>query len=1204
VGIGASAGSLEALDRFFDEMPADSGMIVVVVQHLERSHPSVLAELLGKHTQMPVQQAEDGVRAQPDHVYIIPPNAVLTLERGLLRVARPAETGLRTPIDTFLRSLAQDQGENAVGIILSGAGTDGTAGLRAIKVDGGLTLAQAPETAKYDSMPQSAIQAGLVDFTLPVEEMPARLQAYAARLAGDRRRGNEAADAQVTAILPAICEILQRQTGHDFSQYKRGTLLRRIRRRMQIQQTASAPDYVAYLERNAAEVELLHRDLLIGVTHFFRDPEVFAALAGEVIPAIFESDVPSAAVRIWVPGCSSGEEAYSIAILVREHASRFDSKRPIQIFATDIDTEQLAAARLGSYSDEIREHVSPERLERFFTREGASYQVARELREVCTFSEHSLIKDPPFSSLDLISCRNMLIYLAAELQKKLVPLFHFALRPGGYLLLGPSESLAAYPELFVTENRKHRLFRRNDSAVRPRVEFPLSGRTGRPVAQPSPPPQSAAPTSPHLFSQAFERMVLEEYAPPCAVINDRGDILYVAGRTGRYLQGPVGVPTNNLLDLAQGTLRIELRNALTKAVKNQRKVVRENVSVEVDGRPHLLRLTVRPVPGLPKAAGLFAVVLEVTGSAEEPDAEEVALGSSEQPIVEQLENELRTTRADLQSAMEDIESSNEELKSANEELTSTNEELQSANEELQTSKEEMQSANDELHTKVQELDAANSDLQHHYLGTQIATIFVDRALRITRFTPAATRLFNVLEGDVGRPIRDLAPRFVEEDLLPDLQTVMRTETAIERRVHRADAAFLVRMLPYRTVEKAVTGAGITFVDITDLDRTQGELRKAIGDLREADRNKDQFLAMLSHELRNPLAPIRNSLYILDRASPGGEQAKRAHEIINRQVGHMTRLIDDLLDVTRIGRGKFHLQQESVDLRELVLRTVEDHRPAFVANGVELEVAVGDEAAQVHGDRTRLVQALGNVLNNAAKFTPSHGRARITLERDVPADQAIIRVRDNGAGIAADMLPRVFEPFVQGDSGLDRTRGGLGLGLALVKGVVEMHGGTVAAHSEGPGTGAEFTIRLPFGEGAPAAEAADAKMPSRSPRRVLVIEDNVDAANTLREALEVGAHEIEVAYDGPEGLLKAHEFNPEVVLCDIGLPGMDGYAVARAFRADEALRATYLVALTGYALPQDAARAKEAGFDQHLAKPCSVEELEQVLALAPPAGEVR
>jgi two-component system CheB/CheR fusion protein len=428
----------------------------------------------------------------------------------------------------------------------------------------------------------------------------------------------------------------------------------------------------------------------------------------------------------------------------------------------------------------------------------------------------------------------------------------------------------------------------------------------------------------------------------------------------------------------------------------------------------------------------------------------------------------------------------------------------------------------------------------------------------------------------------------------------------------------VRILPYLSGEtRTVTGAGVTFVNISDLARAElditeykrmeQELRKAIGALQEEDRNKNQFIAMLSHELRNPLAPIRNSLHILARAPPGGEQAKRAHTVIDRQVSHMTRLIDDLLDVTRIARGKITLQRESVELRELVLRTVEDHRSAFVAHGVELELAVGDETSQIHGDRTRLVQALGNLLDNAAKFTPSHGRTRIALERDERVGQAIISVRDTGPGIAADVLLRLFEPFVQADSSLARTRGGLGLGLGVARGLVELHGGTLTAQSEGLGAGAEFTIRLPLALdlAVSAPVPAAAKMASASPRRVLVIEDNIDAAESLCELLlELGEHEVEVAFNGPEGLAKAREFEPEIVFCDIGLPEMDGYAVAEAFRADEGLRATYLVALTGYALPQDAASAKAAGFDQHMPKPTSVEKLEQILATAPAAGNGR
>ncbi len=1331
VGIGASAGALEALERFFAHVPHESGLAFVVVQHLERHHPSVLAELLGKHTQMPVEQAEEGTRARPNHVYVIPPNSVLTLERGVLRIARPAETGLRAPVDAFFRSLARDQGETAAGIILSGTGTDGTSGLRAIKEHGGLTLAQAPETARYESMPESAIAAGLVDAVLPVEEMPARLLAYARHLGEIQRGEAEHLDAEIAARLHAICAILLRHTGHDFSRYKEGTLVRRIGRRVRIQDAASVGDYTQRLERDAGEAESLVRDLSIGVTHFFRDAEIFEALAKTCLPAILDGGDPSTPVRIWVPGCASGEEAYSIAILAREHLARRQTTRTVQIFATDIDSELVATARHGRYSGEIRQHVSAERLESFFAQEKGSqettFQVVKELRDMCTFSVHSLIKDPPFSSLDLISCRNVFIYLGADLQKKLVPLFHFALRSGGYLLLGPSEDLAAHDELFARVDRQHRLFRRKDAAVRP-PELPLVGRLvsrGTPhVLSPKPEPL----VQPPMLSQSLERMIREDYAPPCVVVNERGDVLYLAGKTSRYLQAREGAPTNNILDQARTGLRLELRTALGTAVKTRRAVVRRDVpveAIEAGGEVRHVCLTVRPLPGLPTDAGLFAVVLQETEAASDlegaVDVEGAPEPEREQLIIEQLEDELRTTRADLQSSAEELETSNEELKSANEELISANEELQSTNEELQSSREELQTVNDELREKVQALDVAQSDLQSHYASSKIATIFLDRGLRITRFTPAAMALFRLIEGDVGRPIGDLALRVRHEGLLADAQAVLRTEQSVERHVRAAEGEqwFLVRVLPHRAQGGAVAGVGLTFVDVTGLmrseeaerrygqllmlspdavfvwrlddgietwnrgaqelygfsleeargrvprellhtvlprpfseieaalrehgrwegdlvhqakdgrsitasaklqvvrgddevervletnrditarKRTEEDLRESQAVLQEADRRKNEFLAVLSHELRNPLAPIRNSLYILDRAAPGGEQAKRAKLVIDRQVGQLARLVDDILDVTRITRGKVLLQRSRVELADLLRRTAEDHRSVFVASGLKLEVRVDTGPIWLNGDPVRLAQAVGNLLQNAAKFTARGGHVLLALGEDVPRRTAVIRVHDDGMGITPDVLQQIFQPFQQADRTLDRSRGGLGLGLALVKGLVELHGGEVSGHSEGTGKGAEFTIRLPLEETAHAAQTVAVETPVRVPRRVLVIEDNVDAANSLREALELGEHTVGVAYDGPEGLEKARELQPEVVLCDIGLPGMDGYEVARAFRADAKLCSVRLVALTGYALPEDLAKAKEAGFDEHLAKPPSIEALEEVMASTSP-----
>lgn len=1318
VGIGASAGALETLQRFFSLVPTDGGIVYIVVQHLERHHPSVLADILGKHTKMPVQQAENETRAEANHVYIIPPNAELTLQRGVLHVERSAAQGLRTPIDTFLRSLARDQGELAIGIIFSGAGSDGTAGLRVIKENGGLTLAQAPETAKYDSMPQNAIAAGLVDFALPVEEMPARIMSHAGRVADDQAATQAEWDDQVLAHLGAINEILRRQTGHDFSEYKQGTLLRRLRRRIQLQQAPSVIEYIEYLKQNPVEVEQLHRDMLIGVTHFFRDAEIFELLATSVIPAIVERR-RNTQIRIWVPGCASGEEAYSIAILVRERLTGIDPGPLVHIFATDIDNELLTLARLGRYSDKIAEHVSAERLQRYFTHDTTGYQVTKTLREMCTFSEHSLIRDPPFSSLDLISCRNVLIYLGPDLQKKLVPLFHYALRPGGFLLLGPSESLSAYAELFTTLDKKSRLFLRNDAIVRPPLEFPFGGRY-MPRQLPPRLEQEVEPVTPQMFSRAFERMILEEYAPPAAVTNEQGDILYLAGRAGRYLQVAAGAPSNNIFDLAQGILRVELRSALMKAVSSKRRVVRNDLVTEIDGVSERLRLTARPLPGIEQASGLYAIVLQTMGA--DLDNEIEAIPSSDRPIIEELENELRTTRANLQSAMQDLESSNEELKSANEELISTNEELQSSNEELQTSKEELQAANDELRTKVLELDAANSDLQYHFAGTNIITIFLDRSLRIVRCTPAASQLFNVLESDIGRPFRDLAPRFVEEDVLENIASVLRTETGVERQVHRRDdlAWFLVRILPYRSQEKAVTGVGVTFVDISHIRRAQeaerrygrllllspeaisvwrvgegtetwsvgaeqlygftseetkgkdprellqevfpcpwAQIEKALHDtgrwdgevesrtkagrhvtvlarlafmrdedgverilqsdrditdrriadaererliltLREAEHRKNDFLAMLSHELRNPLAPIRNSLFVLDRAATGGEQAQRAKAIIERQVTQLSRLVDDLLDVTRISRGKLQVQRSRLEVVDLVRRTVEDHRSMIADAGLHLDLGTTPQPMWINGDAARLSQAIGNLLSNAIKFTHRGGHVFVQLEQDTGRNLALIRIRDDGAGIDPSVLPHLFEPFAQGEHTLDRSRGGLGLGLALAKGLVEQHGGELHGTSDGPGKGAEFTICLPLADPFPPAIAPTTGSSTQiERRRVLVIEDNVDAAESLRTALEFDEHEVEVAHTGTEGLKKIRAFRPDVVLCDIGLPELDGYGVARAVRADPELRDVPLVALTGYALPEDLAKARKAGFDRHVAKPPTMELLAEILRATKP-----
>jgi two-component system CheB/CheR fusion protein len=1339
VGIGASAGGLEAFQELFRHMPADTGYAFVLIQHLSPRHETLIPELLSSPTSMPVRQVTEETVVEPNHLYVMAPDVTLTIDDCVLYVTKTSRVrGRPAPPDQFFRSLAEDLEDEAVAIILSGTGTDGALGLKTVKERGGLTLVQAPETAHYDSMPRSALLTGAVDHVVPVEEMPGKLAEHLVRLRARQGGDPERLREEVSAYLGKICAVLRRETGHDFRRYKQSTLVRRVRRRMNEARSASVYAYVEFLSNDPKEVEQLFRDLLIKVTHFFRDPEAFDLLAAKVIPRLFEGKDADGFVRVWVPGCATGEEVYSLAILLREHVARLEAPPQVQLFATDIDPQALEAARQALYPEAIAGQVSPERLERFFVKHGNMYQVSREIRDMCLFSLHNLIADPPFSRLDLVSCRNLLIYLESELQKKVIALFHYALRPGGYLFLGPSEMVAGQPDLFRTIEKKHRVFQSRDTVARPPFSFPLGerGRLGiRPVDEPH---RRPAPRQQEV-ARTFETVLLENYAPACVVANEWGDIVYFSPRTGRYLEPPPGAPSVNVIDMARKGLRLDVRTALHKAASSRVAVVHENVAFEVDGQPHRVNVVVRPMPELGEEPGLFMVVFQeifheigagTDGAADggedggHPGAEAGAAGAIalDGPIVRRLEAELRSTRDHLQATLEELESSNEELVSSNEELLSMNEELQSANEELQTSKEELQSVNEELETvnselkkKVDELDRANSDLQNLFQSTRIATVFIDRELRIKKFTPAAVEVFRLIDGDIGRPVTDVAPRFSHGGLLGDIQQVMRTLSTREQQVFVEDgpAWYLLRILPYRTVEDVIDGVVLTFLDITELkgaeqvreklaaivdssqdgiigktldrivtswnigaqkmygysalemvgrpidllvpperhdelvsvfetlrqgikvepfetvrvckdgrrldislsfspirdadgrltgasgiDRDISDRKRAEAALREEARRKDEFLAMLGHELRNPLAPIRNCLHVLRSPGASAEQKEKAHRTIERQVVHLTRLVDDLLDISRISRGKILLRKERLDLVETVRATLEDQRPELEAAGLVLTLDLPPSSVWVDGDSTRLSQAVGNVLHNAGKFTERGGRIGVTVREGLEPGKVTVSVRDTGIGMEPELLTRVFEPFSQAERGPDRSRGGLGLGLALVKALVEMHGGSVDAFSAGLGRGSEIVLTLPVETGeeeiAMAQEATNGQ-PGPA-RRCLVIEDHEDAAESMALLLRLAGHEAEVAHDAVRGLETARRFLPEVVVCDIGLPGpMDGYGLARAFRADPELPEAFLIALTGYGQDEDRRRALEAGFDAHLTKPADLDALLGLLA---------
>jgi two-component system CheB/CheR fusion protein len=855
VGIGASAGGIEAFEQFFRAVPAECGLGFVIVTHLAPGRESSLVPILRQYAAMPVVAVEDGMVVEPNRIHVLSREGILTIEDGRLRMRQPDLAHReRHPIDIFFVALAVDRGEASVGVVLSGGGSDGTLGIKAIKEHGGLTLAQGSDHTepRHASMPDSAIATGLVDFVLPVQEIPAKLIAYVRGFGTlDERLSEREQAARVAAACDAICRILRRQVGHDFSGYKEKTFVRRVQRRMQVLQLGEIDAYVERLNQEPEEARLLFRDLLISVTNFFRDKEAFEELEARVIPRILEGKGADDTVRVWVPGCATGEEVYSIAILLREGMDKLRATPKVQVFATDIDEPALAVARAARYPAGLLDGVAPERLQRFFTADGASYSLSKEVRDLCVFSAHSVIRDPPFSRIDLVSCRNLLIYLDGGLQGRVIPIFHYALRPGGYLFLGTSENITQHSDLFTPLTKKQRLFQRRDQAsVAIPVPLFLPGRNGAGNALPS---FGAAMRTTVGASQldgvplrhAIERRVLERFAPAYVVVNRDGEVVFYSSRTGKYLEAAPGAPSRQLVAMTRKGLRLELRAALRDAAETHRRTRREGLSVEIDDRVQTIALTIEPLPD-GNDDPLFLVVFEDVGPPLAPEEATRSHAAREDGTVEHLETELRETRERLQSTIEEYETAVEELKSANEELVSVNEELQSTNEELETAKEEQQSVNEELHTinaelnvKLEELDRANADLKNLFESTQIATIFLDRHLVIRSFTPAVTTLFNLIPTDRGRPLTDIANQLDGVELRGDIQRVLDTREPFERRVSgRAakGAHFLMRILPYRAVDNTIDGVLVTFVDVTNVVSAEENQRLLIAELNQRMRS--------------------------------------------------------------------------------------------------------------------------------------------------------------------------------------------------------------------------------------------------------------------------------------------------------------------------------------------------------------------------------
>ncbi|HEY3446626.1 MAG TPA: chemotaxis protein CheB [Myxococcales bacterium] len=837
VGIGASAGGLEALEQFLKNVPKNCGMAFVVVQHLDPTHKGMLVELLQRMTPMPVVQAKDRLRVERDSVYVIPPNKDMSLLHGFLHLlTQTSPRGLNLPIDFFFRSLAEDQQERAIGVILSGMGSDGTLGLRAVKEKAGAVFVQSLASAKFDGMPRSAIDAGLADVVAPVEELPAKIIAY--REHAPHLRGPETVplEDKTQSALEKVFVLLRSQTGNDFSLYKKSTIYRRVERRMGLHQIDSIAHYVRFLRENPREIDLLFRELLIGVTSFFRDPPAWEHLKKEVMPALLSTRATGGVLRAWVPGCSTGEEAYSLAIVFKEALEPLKPVRNIalQVFATDLDRDAIEKARGGMYPANIAADVSPERLRRYFVQDERGFRVSKEIREMVVFAPQNLIMDPPFTKLDLLSCRNLLIYLSSELQKKLIPLFHYSLNPGGVLFLGSAETVGGFSSLFTPLDGKTRLYRRLDQTViSVPLEFPVTVASA-PDAHGDEGPERPLPgrPTPQNLQALADRVLVQRFAPVGVLCNDKGDVLYVSGRAGRYLEPAVGKANLNLFAMAREGLRYDLSAAFATALREQHPVVVEGVKVGTNGGTQQVNLTVQK---LAEPKELRGTVMVVFTDAPQAAAARPARAhrASEGPHVAQLESELHRAHEELQTTREEMQTSQEELKSTNEELQSTNEELTTSKEEMQSLNEELQTVNHELQSKVDELSRSNNDMKNLLNSTDIATLFLDGELHVRRFATPTTKIIKLIPGDAGRPITDLVSDLDYPDLADDAREVLRSLIFKEKLAATQDGrCFSVRIMPYRTLENVIDGLVITFTDASASRALETALREQASQLRQ------------------------------------------------------------------------------------------------------------------------------------------------------------------------------------------------------------------------------------------------------------------------------------------------------------------------------------------------------------------------------------
>jgi two-component system, chemotaxis family, CheB/CheR fusion protein len=1496
VGIGASAGGIDALSKFFQAVPVDSGIAFVVIQHLPPDTRSHMPEILSRCTALPVKLIEDGMALEPNTVYAIRPGFTVTLTRGVLRLGEPVEKrGHRRPVDDFFRSLALEQKEKAIAVVLSGTGTNGTAGAQAVKAAGGLCVAQNPDSAEFPGMPHSLIRAGYADQVLSPDAIPPFLVRFV-RHPSIANLTDEGGDVHLDrATLAEIHALLRTRTGHDFRGYRKPTVLRRIERRMGVAGVTRLPEYAQVLREKEDEAAALANDLMINVTGFFRDPDAWEALRDAAIVPLVENQPVGTPIRAWVAACASGEEPYSLAMLIAEECERLNRPFEAKIFASDTAEKSLALARAGVYAAGIEGDISEQRLRRFFDKDEHTYRIKKEIRDAVVFAPQNLLHDPPFSRVDVCTCRNLLIYLEPETQRHILALLSFAVRNGGYLFLGNTESLGVAEQYFETLSKRWRIYRRV-GALQHRLDAPfasgLHALDAVAFGERATDTRTGVSVRGDRFTSRYERALLEEFAPPTVIIDHQEKVVFIHGDITPFLTLPPGELTTSIADMARPPLRAALRAALRQASAKQG-VASVESPLDASGGVSWVRVTAAAISG--SFAGISMRVSFELQSAPEwslpqrnadrpPGTPPLVI-----PLDSSVEEEVRTLRRELQASIEAFEASNEELKSSNEEVLSINEELQSANEELETGKEEVQSINEELttlnaqlQTKITELEQTTDDLANLLSSTSIAVVFLDTTLLVRRFTPAVHDLIDLIPADIGRPLNALSPKFSivngndspHEVLSAAASSVLDNLTPVETEVRSHSGRwYLHRTLPYRTSNNRIAGVVLTFVDITRrrqaelaLAQAQGRLEAAlehnpaaivmveiptsrvlhinrraaalfnqpyplplpdmslegvvgtmkgwnargrllttdewplarsvrsgesiageeieinvddgvrrvfsvssetilneaaepiaalaafwdITDLKDAEkalrnserrlrlivesakdfailmldtsgcitawrpgaehifgweesevigqpgaiiftpadrdagvperemrtalrvghamddrwhlrmggttfwangvlsvarddagqvqgfvkimrdntdrketedqlrvlteesaaarvraeaanRSKDDFISMVSHELRAPLNTMRLWMRLLRNEALPARDKEEGRRVVERAIDAQQQLIDDLLDVSRISVGKLRLDVRRTRLAEAIGAAVDAVRPVSEGKGVKIAYRASPSVGVVRADPDRIQQVLWNLLSNAVKFTDSGGQVDVDVERE--GDAVVITVSDTGIGIRGDLLPHVFERFQQGESGTARHHTGLGLGLAIAKELVELHGGSIAVTSEGDGKGSCFIVRLPLkadgieADSPPASRSVAGKAIGAGLRILLVEDDGVsrEAAQRLLEGTQAEVEAVESAAAARDAYAIRR---PDLIISDIGMPGQDGYQLIQQIRAlekEHGFPRVPALALSAFARAEDRKRCLETGYDAHLAKPIDPDRLFQEIA---------